>query len=129
MPEPKITFADQLTIINGLPLSVSPAMSDALAAVHFGFAQAVEMFRVVTQPAAPPSQVVMPGYGEPEEEDATGTLDMNLVWQMDPIAREALLARHGLQAYQAAPVESDVTVETLREAIKADGNIPPRKED
>ena len=129
MPESKITFADQPTIINGLPLTVSPAMSDALAAVHFGFTQAVEMYRVVTQPAQVPQQVVMPGFNDLEDEDTTGTLDMNSIWQMDPIAREAVLARHGLQTYQPPPPVVDPTHDILKEAIIEGGGIPPSEEE
>jgi len=143
MPEtPKITFAEgqfkqsivdgliKQTVINGLALTVSPATSDILAAVHFGFAQAVEMFKVVTQPAPMPQQMTVQGFGDPgeDEETGTGTLNMASIWQMDPIAREAILARHGLQTYREAPSEPDVTAETMAQAIKDGGGIPSTEE-
>ena len=132
MSDPKIQFADpsQATIINGLPLTVSPAASDLLAAVHFGFSQAVEMFKVVTQPAPMPQQISIQGFGDPaeDEEMGTGTLNMASVWQMDPLAREAVLARHGLQTYREVPAEPDVTAEVMAQAIKEGGGIPPTEE-
>jgi hypothetical protein len=129
--EPKIQFADpaQATIINGLPLTVSSAASDLLAAVHFGFSQAVEMFRVVTQPVPVPSGAIISRLEEPEEELVAGVLDMSNLWRLDPVAREAILARHGLQAYREGPVEPDVTAEILSRAIKEGGGIPPSEEE
>jgi len=132
LPRPKITFADpsQATIINGLPLTVSPSASDLLAAVHFGFSQAVEMFRVVTQPVPMPQSVVVSGLdAEPEEELGAGVLDMGSLWRLDPVAREAILSRHGLQTYREAPAEPDVTAETMAKAIKEGGGIPPSEEE
>jgi hypothetical protein len=129
MSDPKITFADpsQATIINGLPLTVSPAASDLLAAVHFGFSQAVEMFRVVTQPAPMPQGSIVAGLDEPvgEEDFSAGVLDMGSLWRLDPVAREAILSRHGLQTYREVPAEPDVTAETMAQAIKEGGGIPP----
>ena len=96
-----------------------------------GFDKAVEMFKVVTQPAPPPEMVMAPGFGEPanEGEYGPGTLDMGSLWQMPPEAREAILARHGLQVYHEAPAEPDPTHENLRTAIKDDGGIPPTTEE
>ena len=131
---PKIIFDREsgppIATINGLPLTVSPTSSDILAAVHFGFAQAVEMFRVVTQPAPMPQQISIQGFGDPaeDEEMGTGTLNMASVWQMDPVAREAILSRHGLQTYREVPAEPDVTAEVLAQAIKEGGGIPPTEE-
>jgi hypothetical protein len=124
----KIQFADpaQATIINGLPLTVSRPASDLLAAVHFGFCQAVEMFKVVTQPPAPPPGLTISGLeAEPEEEMSAGLLDMGTLWRLDPVAREAILSRHGLQTYRDAPAEPDVTAETMAQVIKEGGGVPP----
>jgi len=131
--EPKIQFSDpfQATIINGLPLTVSPAASDLLAAVHFGFSQAVEMFKVVTQPAPMPQGAIVAGLDEPvsEEDFSAGVLDMGSLWRLDPVAREAILSRHGLQTYRETPAEPDVTAETMAQAIKEGGGIPPTEEE
>ena len=108
--EPKILFAGPPScIINGLPLTVSPATSDILAAVHFGHAQAIEMFRTVTQPDPQPPMNVVPSFGEAgeDEEIGPGVLDVGSLWRMGPEAREAILSRHGLQVYQPPEAEED----------------------
>ncbi len=99
-----------VAMINGLPLTVSLATSDILAAVHFGFAQAVEMFKVVTQPSPQPgSAVVAPGFGESPEDDlfAPGVLDIASLWAMPPVQREAVLSQYGLQVAVALEPEPD----------------------
>ena len=118
MSEPKITFADepQATLINGLRLTVSPATSDILAAVHFGHTQAIEMFKTVTRPPEPsPSRVVFPDQAQEEEELGPGIIDMRSVAGMSPVAREAFLSAHGLQVASPGPVVEDETHKVMTE--------------
>uniref|UniRef100_A0A6M3Y0B2 Uncharacterized protein n=2 Tax=viral metagenome TaxID=1070528 RepID=A0A6M3Y0B2_9ZZZZ len=107
--------ASQSVIINGLPLSVSPTTSDILAAVHFGFAQAVEMFKVVTQPSAPASDASkLAVFREEGEEEilAAGFIDVNSLWAMTPVQREAVLSQYGLQvAIEPEPAPDPVHAE------------------
>jgi hypothetical protein len=96
-------------VVHGLTLPVSATVADILAAVHFGHAQALEMYRALTQPAqqAPvPSQVMFGG--EPEDEELEpGMIDIRGLWGMSPEAREAVLARAGLQVVAPVAVPED----------------------
>ncbi len=99
-----------VAMINGLPLTVSPAASNLLAAVHFGFSQAVEMFKVVTQPSTPASPAVSSAiFGETGEDDilAPGVLDIAALWAMPPVQREAVLSQYGLQVATEPEPEPD----------------------
>lgn len=53
-------------MVHGLPLTVSPAASDLLAAFHLGFSEAMDFWREVSKPG-PPEQII-PGFGPDGDE-------------------------------------------------------------
>lgn len=113
--EPKITFAE---VVEPFMLEAIKVISEeARKSFGQGFDKAVEMFKVVTQPAPQAPASVIQNFGDPEEETdfGPGVLNMAAINQMSPVAREAVLASYGLQQAEApAPVVDPVHAEVAR---------------
>ena len=87
--EPKITFAE---VVEPFMLEAIKVISEeARKSFGQGFDKAVEMFKVVTQPAPQAPASVIQNFGDPEEETdfGPGVLNMAAINQMSPVAREA----------------------------------------
>lgn len=85
-----------------------------------GFDKAVEMFRVVTQPAAPAGLHVplnLDQMNEVEEMPAN-FIDVNTLYQMPPEQREAVLSRYGLQLIPPEETPADPVHEEMEKITK-----------